>query len=274
MVRLSIASDDGGLFFDRPFYKNGTALSAAEFPRWGMTVRRAGSMRFRWNEQNPHRDAVLSAAAAKLRPLRPPAAVSLEQVHSKAVRDVRGVSFGAQGDGLVSADASFMPVVTVADCVPIFLFEPESGAFGVVHSGWKGTGIVAAAVERACAEYGASARNFCIAIGAHIRDCCYVVDAERAAFFARSFSQDCVRAVPPGEPLCRGAAAAWKNGGGALFRLSLERANLAVLERIGVRDENIVVLEECTCCNPLFGSNRRETSEGGGFTVQAAFVVR
>ncbi|MDE5897813.1 MAG: laccase domain-containing protein, partial [Treponemataceae bacterium] len=67
---------------------------------------------------------------------------------------------------------------------------------------------------------------------------------------------------------------AWKNGGGALFRLSLERANLAVLERAGVRDENIVILEECTCCNPLFGSNRRETLEGGGFTVQAAFVVR
>ncbi|MDE5898660.1 MAG: polyphenol oxidase family protein, partial [Treponemataceae bacterium] len=138
-----------------------------------MTVRRAGSMRFRWNEQNPQRLAALAAVAETLRPHRPPAAVSVEQIHSKTVCDVRGVSFGAQGDGLVSADASFMPVVTVADCVPIFLFDPESGAFGVVHSGWKGTGIAASAVERMCAEYGASARNFCIAIGAHIRDCCY-----------------------------------------------------------------------------------------------------
>ena len=36
--------------------------------------------------------------------------------------------------------------------------------------------------------------------------------------------------------------------------------------------ENIVVAKNCTCCDEIFGSNRRETILSNNFTVQAAFV--
>ena len=45
-----------------------------------------------------------------------------------------------------------------------------------------------------------------------------------------------------------------------------------VLEKIGVKDSNIAICSDCTCCNQIFGSNRRETSQGNSFTVQAAFI--
>ena len=85
----------------------------------------------------------------------------------------------------------------------------------------------------------------------------------------------------------RGLSVKWKNGEGKLYRLSLEKANLNLLEKAGVWEENIAVCSECTCCNELLGSNRRETADfllknqdkagdkdilGRCFTVQAAFI--
>ena len=65
----------------------------------------------------------------------------------------------------------------------------------------------------------------------------------------------------------------WDNGEGQLYRLSLEEANLADLKKTGIPSENITICQDCTCCNLVFGSNRRETAEGTAFTVQAAWIL-
>lgn len=279
VVRLRLREISDGKAVSFPFYKDDSPVrlwrsgsGAMLSPSWGMTLRSAGSMRFRWKEKNPLRDLVLAEIAGER------AVVPIELVHSKIVceADFPGDTENMTGDGIVTDNPLLMPVVTVADCVPLYLFDSVSGAFGVVHSGWKGTGIVGEAVSRLKKRYGSEQGNICAAIGAHIRRCCYIVDEARAAFFMREFGSDCCTAVSDGETLCTGAAAAvsgWKNRGGKRYRLSLEQANLTVLERCGIRSENIAVLDECTCCNSLFGSNRRETASGNdSFTVQAAFV--
>ena len=159
--------------------------------------------------------------------------------------------------------------------MPIYLYEPDTGLFGIVHSGWKGTGIVADAIELACRNYGARPENFCLILGPHIRDCCYIVNKERADWFSENFTPDCVR------PLEENVEVEWNTGGGPLYRLSLEKANLAAIKKAGVPDENIWVHPGCTCCTKnaagafIYGSNRRETSAAGlpdKFTVQAAFI--
>lgn len=279
MVRLKLCDVSDGNTVCFPFYKDAVPVDSWRSdngeifsPSWGMTLRSAGSMRFRWNEKNLQRDSIL-AEIAEAR-----AVVPIELVHSKIVRAVDSPSdtAGFTGDGIVTDNPNLMPVVTVADCVPLYLFDSGSGAFGVVHSGWKGTGIVGEAILQLEKRYGAKAKNICVAIGAHIHRCCYVVDEARAAYFSREFGSECCTPVSDGETLCTGAASAvsgWKNSGGKLYRLSLEQANLTVLERCGISSENIAILDECTCCNTLFGSNRRETACGNGsFTVQAAFV--
>ena len=125
-------------------------------------------------------------------------------------------------------------------------------------------------------RWGAESSSVCAAIGAHIHDCCYIVGEERAAYFMQEFGEECCALTGAEETLCAGAAAAvsgWNTGSGRVYRLSLEKANLSVLERCGILPENIVILDECTCCNTFFGSNRRETAGGNAsFTVQAAFV--
>lgn len=287
-----------------PFYKNNMPLTASRAPSGapvcGMTVKAAGSMRFRWAETNPEREKILSeiagqSAGGKGTPARmqnPLTPVSLELIHSKSVFDLRdgNETQGLQGDGMITKNPSLMPVVTVADCMPLYLYDSFSGVFGLVHSGWKGTGIAGQAVKLAERNYGAKARDFSIVIGPHIRDCCYIVNEERAKYFTDNFGSDCVTPLEEGGSSYaggRGLPVTWNNGSGKLFRLSLEKANLNVLARAGVGEENIAVCTDCTCCNELLGSNRRETADfllknpdkagdkdalGRCFTVQAAFI--
>lgn len=249
-------SDDGIIKIN--FYKDNKALSAQEgFALWGMTLLKSGSMRFRWNESNPNRDRVLKSICKKNIP------VAVEQNHTKIVYEINNIeeSCCLVGDGILTKNKNLVPVITVADCMPICLYDVKNGLFGAVHSGWKGTGIAENWIRMAHQNYGSLPENICVAIGAHIHDCCYVVNQERAEYFRNNFSADCVKEIEDGEPLCKGSDFVWENGEGPLYRLSLQKANLALLLKCGIKSENIVILDECTCCNKNFGSNRRQTSE-------------
>lgn len=258
-----------------PFVQNGVELQDA--PLAGMTLRSAGSMRFRWNETNPARQAQLSLMTASS-PEK--VFVPVELIHSHIVYNVKSSqdTQGLQGDGIITKNTSLIPTVTVADCMPVYLWDPVTKVFGIVHSGWKGTGIAVDAMNLAAKEYGSRIQDFCVILGPHIQDCCYIVNEERADFFKENFGSDCVKPLEEGgKCYCggRGFPVAWNNGGGQLYRLSLKKANVFALEKAGVKKENINIIDECTCCNEKFGSNRRETVLSGladNFTVQAAFI--
>lgn len=252
-----------------PFIKNNLKIENA--PVCGMTVRSAGSMRFRWNEINSVRQTVLEKLSAKYGKK---SFVPVQLDHTHIVYDVKASSdtFEKIGDGIITVNKSLIPTITVADCVPIYLFEPETGVFGIVHSGWKGTGIAIDAIRLAEKNYGAKAENFSVTIGPHIHDCCYIINEERAKFFSENFTPECIKELEAG------VTVDWNNGNGKLYRLSLEKANLAALKRAGVSESNIYISPDCTCCSKdgLYGSNRRETKINGlpdKFTVQAAFCV-
>lgn len=253
-----------------PFKKNGSFLPLDEVC-CGMTVQAAGSMRFRWAEQNENRQKMLAKISSDFNNKQ---FVPVELNHTHIVYNVSDVkdTLNKVGDGIITRNTDLIPTVTVADCVPIFLYDSVTGVFGVVHSGWKGTGIIEDAINMAADIYGSRAENFSVTIGPHIHDCCYIVNEERADYFRKNFAADCVRELEPG------ITVDWNNGNGKLFRLSLEKANLAVLNKIGVKEDNIYVQQDCTCCskNGFYGSNRRETKINGlpdKFTVQAAFCV-
>jgi polyphenol oxidase len=263
-IMVTAAPSGSALF---PFYRSGIPVPG---PRWGMSFRNAGSMRFRWNETNTNRDAFLSRISGPCKP------VSIELIHSKLVSAVSqaGDTAGTQGDGIITINRNLMPVVTVADCMPVFFYDPVSGAFGSLHSGWKGTGIIESALQLAHKEFGTKAENCLVALGPHIRSCCYTIDETRARYFIENFTPECVTETAD-------------SAGHRSFRLSLERANLALLDRCGVPDENRVSAAACTSCcaddsgNYVFGSFRRETAAADpavfaeararSFTVQAAF---
>ena len=252
-------------FLQVPFFFGSQPIVSPTAPRWGMTLCAAGSLRFRWNEQNEKR--VLLSEMFPGKEIAP-----IELIHSKIVVEAECAADtkNIQADGIISKNRNIVPTVTVADCVPIFLFDTVSGAFGIFHSGWKGTGIVAEGVKLMGERFGTKPKNVAAAIGPHIGSCCYAVDEERAGFFKAHFGEKSVvmRAEKP--------------------MLSLTEANLFVLKNAGIQDENIVVSTDCTCCTksasgkPIFGSFRREAAflpssfsndeKSRAMTVQAAFI--
>ncbi|MBQ5492027.1 MAG: polyphenol oxidase family protein [Treponema sp.] len=246
-------------FITGQFYFHGKPLSG-NAPCWGMSLKSAGNMSFRWNELNSLREKFLRERAEGKQ------VCAVELIHSHTVYAVDSVSElnDLQGDGIITQNRNLMPVVTVADCMPIFLYEPVNGVFGTLHSGWKGTGIVCDAIVKAEQTFGCDRRNFCVVMGPHIHDCCYRIDEERAQYFRVNFTPDCVKE---------------KDGA---FYLSLAQANRHALLELGVCDDNIVCSTECTCCSERFGSFRRQTAglppdmsleeKRQYFTVQAAWV--
>jgi len=175
---------------------------------------------------------------------------SLRQVHSKSVLcsdepDFQG-STAPEGDGICAADPGEILSVSVADCMPIYLFHAGTRSFALLHSGWRGTGIVAEALTKMERRFGVAAEQFTVVLGPSIRSCCYRVDRSRADLFARRWGGDSV-------------VIRRDEGGGNTHYLNLLEANRSLLERIGVRD--IRYVDECSVCNTEMGSFRREGPE-------------
>lgn len=251
-----------------PFFKDNLPLTDKDdknFPKAYLSIKDGGSMRYRINEPNPNRDIFFTDAG-----FAPKSVVPIELIHSKAVINlVSGKEASKiQGDGLLTINKSFIPAITVADCVPVYFYDPVTNCFGVVHSGWKGTGIILEALKLANQKYKAKVEDFLIIIGPHIHNCCYTVNKERADFFANTFSTDCVTEFSPELNL---------------YNLSLAKANIHLLTKAGVKEENILECSDCTNCDTRLGSFRRETlpydlsetekPDGTHFTPMTAFVA-
>ena len=205
---------------------------------------------------------LLRSATNRVRLLRslgmdPDHAYGLRQVHSRRLVRVDGERpadlQAVEADGLMASEPAAALTVTVADCLPIFLVDRRSGAFALVHSGWKGTGIALDAVRAMGRGWGTRAEDLSVAIGPGIGPCCYRVPEERAAGFAREFGADAVVRGTDGQP-----------------RLDLRRANVRLLESAGIAA--VTVVEDCTCCTPTLGSYRRQGSVT--YTLMMAFLGR
>ena len=191
-------------------------------------------------------------------PLEPARLYSLHQVHShKVFTTGPEINGDIEGDGLVAGDPSHVLAVSVADCMPIFLFHAATRRFALVHSGWKGTGIALRALKLLKAQSGLKAADFTAVLGPSIRNCCYQVDEERAASFSADWGGDSVVWRAAGFSGTAGHTASTTTAGaGRAPYLDLLQANLSSLQKAGVQD--IRYVDECTACTADLGSFRRE----------------
>jgi YfiH family protein len=92
----------------------------------------------------------------------------------------------AEADVIVSNDPAVAIAVRAADCVPILIADPVTGAVAAVHAGWRGTAARAAqaAVQALAREFDARAANLMAAVGPSIGSCCYEVGTELVDAFA------------------------------------------------------------------------------------------
>jgi YfiH family protein len=153
------------------------------------------------------------------------------QVHGTRLIRHPGVASGTEADGHVVTEPGLVPLVFVADCLPVALYGP--GGLALVHAGWRGLagGIVGAAAEAVEAERAA--------IGPGIGPCCYEVGEE-----------------------VLGAFAGLGDGVGAGRMLDLPEVARRLLSAAGVSEVESAGL--CTSCEEeLFFSHRRDNGRTG-----------
>lgn len=159
-------------------------------------------------------------------------------------------------DALVTNDPGVALVVFTADCTPILLHDPITGAVGAAHAGWRGTAsaIAAKTAEAMCREFGCKAENIRAAIGPNIGFCHFETDADVPEAMLAAFGDE-VR------PFIRQA--------GSKYYVNLKEINALILRRAGVR--SIEISEDCTMCQPdRFWSHR---ITGGNRGSQGAVIV-
>ncbi len=197
-------------------------------------TRDAWSMRQRWC-------AASGVDAAQL--------VTLGQIHGAVVQRVASVHAGwgampgsgqiGLGDALVTHEVGPVLMTLHADCQPILFVDPRRGrrrpVIGVAHAGWRGTvADVAGQTVRAMADaYGTRAADVHVVLGPAIGPCCYEVGEEVAQAW-RDRAGD--------------AAGAALRPSAERYMFSLRSANALLLNRAGIRAEQIETSTLCTRC--------------------------
>ena len=189
--------------------------------------------------------------------------VMAHQVHSDIVRivteqDCLGLDHHQypECDGMVTNTPGLALVVFTADCTPILLHDPVTGAVGAVHAGWRGTAmdIAGKAVQTMVSAFGCDPENIRAAIGPNIGFCCFEVGAEVPTAMVETFGPAVEKFIRPENDK---------------YYVNLKEMNRHALSRAGVR--HIEVSQACTACeHNRFWSHRVTRGQRGS---QGAIIV-
>ena len=190
--------------------------------------------------------------------------VLTKQIHSDIVVKVGRADRGKyliagtspECDALITNEPGVALVIFTADCTPILLHDPVTGAVGAAHAGWRGTalGIAARTVEAMTREFGCKPENIRAAIGPNIGYCCFETDREVPDAMVDALGED---------------AKAFIRSCGEKYYVNLKEINALWLRRAGV--EHIEISDACTFCqHDLFWSHRFTRGQRG---AQGAVIV-
>jgi copper oxidase (laccase) domain-containing protein len=86
--------------------------------------------------------------------IRPLSLATVSQVHSAEFHIIKTPAHQwnprTPGDGLATAEEGVALAVQVADCFPVLLADPQTGAIAAVHAGWRGRLFICSSRKRGC----------------------------------------------------------------------------------------------------------------------------
>ena len=194
----------------------------------------------------------------------PEQAVKTHQTHTDIVRVVTGEDGGTgvvrpefpDCDALITRTPGLALVISTADCTPILLYDPVTGAVGAAHAGWRGTaadigGKTVAAMVR---NFGCDPADLRAAIGPNIGPCCFETDADVPRALLEAFGEE---------------VSVWIRPEKTKFYVNLKEINALALRRAGVK--YVEISTACTACEPdRFWSHRITRGNRGS---QGAVIV-
>lgn len=168
------------------------------------------------------------------------------QVHGDKVYVV-SKAVALQGyDALVTNKVGILLSVSIADCVPILVYDPIKRAIAAIHSGWKGTtqSITTATIKTMNQCFGTAAKDCLVYIGTSICAKTFEVDNDVARHFDNPYKH-------------------WDEDR-KKFLIDLRRHNHDQLTSLGVLAENIETSTMSTVLhNNRYFSYRKERGKTG-----------
>ncbi len=187
--------------------------------------------------------------------------VKMDQVHGCKVLSVRGETINAgTGDALITQTRGVLLTVSIADCLPITIYDPVHKALAQVHAGWRGTlAQVGQQALLAMKEHFFTKFSDClVGLGPCIGKCCLQVGPEVVALFQKHF--------PYADNL-------FTHPSYVNPRLDLILANVWQLRDMSVKEERIFSTGLCTSCRKdLFFSHRRDQGKAGRMIAYAGLL--
>ena len=180
-----------------------------------------------------------------------------EQVHSTVVKFARYPGMYPATDGLVTTNPKILLTLKVADCVPVYLYEPRINMIGLVHSGWRGTvGKIVPNAIQLMKKNGAEIVEIRCFSGPAIGICCYEVDGE----VAHKFDNEAKMKMGNANPSFRVDPNDQRRG---KWKIGLHKQISLQLAAAGVQKKNIRSSDICTLESRDCHSYRRDGENAG-----------
>lgn len=176
--------------------------------------------------------------------------VHMKQIHSDIVHivDVNDNFLNPPTcDALITDKTNTPLMVMVADCSPVLFYDEKKKVIAVAHAGREGAfkNIVKNVVGSFAQDFGSKREDIFVTIGPSIKECCYEVGTEIKAM-AKEL----------------GFSYAIEQRDSSLF-LNIGKILKSQLIASGIKEENIELSVECSCCkNSKYFSYRASKTTG------------
>ena len=167
-----------------------------------------------------------------------------KQIHSDNINYVNGQKFFPDSDALYSDKQGVFLAVMIADCAPVFLYDPVKKVVAGIHSGWMGakSNITGKTISELKEKHGSEPKDIIAFVG----PCISVKNYEVGEEFNLHFGKESIET---------------RND---KYFLDLKKIIFDQLKEAGLKKKNIEISEYCTFEDEkLFHSHRRESGMTG-----------
>ena len=161
-------------------------------------------------------------------------------------------------DGLITDKKDLILSTTNADCILLLFFDPVKKVIANTHSGWKGTlqRISVKTVEKMVEEYKCNPSDIICCICPSIRKCHFEVEKDVKDLFEKEFKdlENLNKIIEEKVPNDK-------------WNIDTVLINQMILEKIGLKEENIIDSGICSVCNSDIIHSFRVEKEGYGLNT-------
>ncbi len=170
-------------------------------------------------------------------------------------------------DGIVTQKENLVLSTTNADCILLLFFDPVTKTIANTHSGWKGTlqRISVKTVQTMVNEFRCKSEDIICCICPSIRKCHFEVDKDVKDLFEEEFKD---------LNIGKNTDIIEKQKDKEKWNIDTVLINKIILEKAGLKTENIIDSGLCSVCNKDLIHSYRVEKEGYGLNTALISLLR